>query len=131
MLDEFQVSLVANGSDLRLLELSLQPTSLERTSGKSTYRWNYERLLFGQPVQLDVLGIAAIDRLGSSGRQWLSGLSLLVKQFGCVGFSSWFQSFFQGMRGVISNRGQLGKQRKQDLSKLSAQLREPLAQILR
>lgn len=31
ILDQFQISLVANGSDVRLLELSLQPTSLDRS----------------------------------------------------------------------------------------------------
>ena len=64
MLDKYEVHLVANGSDVRLMELSLQPTSLKRTSTASTYRWSYERLLFGRPVRIDVQGIAPIDRLG-------------------------------------------------------------------
>ena len=64
ILDQFNISLVASGSDIRLLELSLQPTKLERSGGTSTYRWNYDRLLFGRPICLDVLGIAPIDRLG-------------------------------------------------------------------
>ncbi|MHB1035474.1 MAG: prepilin-type N-terminal cleavage/methylation domain-containing protein [Pirellulales bacterium] len=76
LLDEFKISLVANGSDVRLLELSLQPTSLDRSGGSSTYRWNYERLLFGQPVRLDVLGIAPIDRLGEL--TWLGPISVVV-----------------------------------------------------
>ena len=37
ILDQFKMSLVAKGSDVRLLELSLQPTSLERSGGSSTY----------------------------------------------------------------------------------------------
>ena len=76
ILDQFNVSLVANGSDVRLLELSLQPTSLERSGGASTYRWNYDRLLFGQPVRLDVLGIAPIDRLGEL--TWLGPVSVVI-----------------------------------------------------
>jgi Tfp pilus assembly protein PilE len=64
ILDHFQVTLTANGSDVRLLELSLQPTSLARTADATTYNWDYKRLLFGQPVRLDALGIAPIDRLG-------------------------------------------------------------------
>jgi hypothetical protein len=76
ILDQYQVSLVANGSDVRLLELSLQPTSLDRLGGTSTYRWNYERLLFGRPVRVDVLGIAPIDRLGEL--TWLGPVSVVV-----------------------------------------------------
>lgn len=40
ILEQFQVLLVANGSDVRLLELSLQPTSAGRTSDSTTYRWD-------------------------------------------------------------------------------------------
>lgn len=76
ILDQYDVSLVASGSDVRMLELSLQPTSLERTATASTYRWNYEHLLFGQPVRVDVLGIAPIDRLGEL--TWLGPLSVLA-----------------------------------------------------
>src|SRR6185295_18309941 len=76
ILDRYDVTLVADGSDVRLLELSTQPTSLKRASGTSTYRWDYKRLLFGQPVRVDVLGIAPIDRLGEL--TWLGPLSVLV-----------------------------------------------------
>jgi prepilin-type N-terminal cleavage/methylation domain-containing protein len=76
ILDHFEVSLAAKGSDVRLLELSLQPTSLSRTSGTTTYMWDYKRLLFGQPVRVDVLGIAPIDRLGEL--TWLGPLSVTV-----------------------------------------------------
>jgi len=76
ILDQFQVSLTANGSDVRLLELSLQPTSVDRSASASTYRWDYQRLLFGQPVRLDVLGIAPIDRLGEL--TWLGPISVIV-----------------------------------------------------
>jgi hypothetical protein len=58
-----------------LLELSLQPTSLDRSGGASTYRWDYQRLLFGRPVRLDVLGIAPIDRLGEL--TWLGPVSVI------------------------------------------------------
>jgi prepilin-type N-terminal cleavage/methylation domain-containing protein len=76
ILDHFEITLAANGSDLRLLELSLQPTSLERSAGATTYTWDYKRLLFGQPVRLDVLGIAPIDRLGEL--TWLGPVSVLA-----------------------------------------------------
>jgi len=76
ILDQFEVSLAASGSDVRLLELSLQPTSLVRSAGTTTYTWDYKRLLFGQPVRLDVLGIAPIDRLGEL--TWLGPVSVIV-----------------------------------------------------
>jgi prepilin-type N-terminal cleavage/methylation domain-containing protein len=76
ILDRFQITLAANVSDVRLLELSLQPTDWTRTGGTTTYTWDYERLLFGQPVRLDVLGIAPIDRLGEL--TWLAPISVLV-----------------------------------------------------
>ena len=76
ILDDYKVSLVAKGSDVRLLELSLQPTSYQRSSGSSTYRWDYARLLFGRPVRVDVLGIAPIDRLGEL--TWLGPVSVVL-----------------------------------------------------
>jgi prepilin-type N-terminal cleavage/methylation domain-containing protein len=76
ILDQYEVSLIANGSDVRLLELSLQPTSLDRSGGVSTYRWEYQRLLFGRPVRVDVLGIAPIDRLGEL--TWLGPISVII-----------------------------------------------------
>ncbi len=76
ILDEFDVSMEAKGSDVRLLELSLQPTKLARQGGSTTYTWAYRRLLFGQPVRLDVLGIAPIDRLGEL--TWLGPLGVLI-----------------------------------------------------
>ncbi|MGD9723184.1 MAG: type II secretion system protein [Pirellulales bacterium] len=76
IVEKYDVSLVANGSDVRMLDLSLQPTSLERTADVSTYHWNYERLLYGQPVQVDVLGIAPIDRLGEL--TWLGPISVVA-----------------------------------------------------
>jgi hypothetical protein len=76
LLDRYDVSLTTQGSDVRLLELSLQPTSVERSGGSSTYRWNYGRLLFGRPVHIDVLGIAPIDRLGEL--TWLGPVSVVA-----------------------------------------------------
>jgi prepilin-type N-terminal cleavage/methylation domain-containing protein len=76
ILDRFQITLAANVSDVRLLELSLQPTDWTRTGGTTTYTWDYERLLFGQPVRLDVLGIAPIDRLGEL--TWLAPVSVII-----------------------------------------------------
>jgi prepilin-type N-terminal cleavage/methylation domain-containing protein len=76
ILEQFEISLAANGSDVRLLELSLQPTSLTRLAGTTTYTWDYKRLLFGQPVRVDVLGIAPIDRLGEL--TWLGPISVIA-----------------------------------------------------
>src|SRR5258707_4986550 len=76
ILDHFEVSLAAKGSDVRLLELSLQPTILTRSADATTYQWDYRRLLFGQPVRVDVLGIAPIDRLGQL--TWLGPVSVIV-----------------------------------------------------
>ena len=96
ILDQYEVAMVAEGSDVRLLELSLQPTSLDRSSGSSTYHWNYDHLLFGQPVRVDVLGIAPIDRLGEL--TWLGPISvvafgllvgLVVQAFAAPRFDVW------------------------------------------
>lgn len=96
ILDQFEITLAANGSDVRMLELSLQPTKLERTSGATNYTWDYKRLLFGQPLRLDVLGIAPIDRLGEL--TWLGPISvgvfglmvgLIVRACGGESFDRW------------------------------------------
>jgi prepilin-type N-terminal cleavage/methylation domain-containing protein len=76
ILDQFTITVNAVGSDVRLLELSLQPTSVGKSSGGTNYSWDYQRLLFGQPVRLDVLGIAPIDRLGEL--TWLAPISVGV-----------------------------------------------------
>ncbi|MEN1678930.1 MAG: type II secretion system protein [Planctomycetota bacterium] len=80
LLDAYKVSVTAEGSDVRLLELSLQPTELQRAGGSSIYRWDYKRLLVGRPVRIDILGIAPIDRLGEL--TWLGPLSVVV--FGLI-----------------------------------------------
>ena len=76
ILDAFKIALTANGSDVRMLELSLQPTNLERLPGQTRYVWDYQRLLYGRPIALDVLGIAPIDRLGEL--SWLGPVSVIV-----------------------------------------------------
>lgn len=76
IIDLFKTHLVAHRSDIRTLELSLQPNSNERDGDKTVYTWHYERLLVGRPIAIDVLGIAAIDRLGELG--WLGPISVLV-----------------------------------------------------
>src|SRR6266550_784688 len=80
ILDTFRVDLTAVGSDVRMLELSLQPTRSFRGNGQTIYTWDYKRLLFGRPITLDVLGIAPIDRLGEL--TWLGPASVVV--FGLV-----------------------------------------------
>src|SRR5260221_1700636 len=80
ILDTFHIDLTAVGSDVRMLELSLQPTKYVRGSGQTVYSWDYKRLLFGRPIALDVLGIAPIDRLGEL--SWLGPASVVI--FGLV-----------------------------------------------
>lgn len=80
ILDAFKLDLIANGSDVRMLELSLQPTDIVRGGGQTTYSWNYQRLMFGRPISVDVLGVAPVDRLGEL--RWLGPLSVVV--FGLI-----------------------------------------------
>lgn len=76
ILDTFQLQLAANGSDVRMLEMSMQPTEVVRAGGKTTYTWSYKRLMLGLPIALDVLGIAPIDQLGEL--RWLGPLSVVL-----------------------------------------------------
>jgi prepilin-type N-terminal cleavage/methylation domain-containing protein len=80
ILDTFHIDLTAIGSDVRMLELSLQPTKYARGNGQTLYTWDYKRLLFGRPIALDVLGVAPIDRLGEL--TWLGPASVVI--FGLV-----------------------------------------------
>jgi type II secretory pathway pseudopilin PulG len=80
ILETFKLEMAANGSDVRMLELSLQPTKLNRESGRTTYTWDYSRLMFGRPTAVDVLGVAPVDRLGEL--RWLGPLSVVV--FGLI-----------------------------------------------
>ena len=80
ILDNFHIDLSALGSDVRMLELSLQPTRYVRGNGQTLCTWDYNNLLFGRPIALDVLGIAPIDRLGEL--TWLAPASVVV--FGLV-----------------------------------------------
>jgi hypothetical protein len=76
IIELFRTRLVANRSNIRMLELSLQPNSLEQSSDSTTYTWEYKRLVEARPIAIDVLGIAALDRLGEL--TWLGPLSVLV-----------------------------------------------------
>jgi prepilin-type N-terminal cleavage/methylation domain-containing protein len=76
ILDAFHIDLTAVGSDVRMLELSLQPTKYVRGNGQTVYTWDYKRLLYGRPISLDVLGIAPIDRLGEL--TWLGPASVVI-----------------------------------------------------
>jgi prepilin-type N-terminal cleavage/methylation domain-containing protein len=71
ILDTFQIDLTAIGSDVRMLELSLQPTKYVRGNGQTLYTWDYKRLLFGQPIALDVLA-CSLD----SPSPWMCSASL-------------------------------------------------------
>lgn len=76
ILDTFHIDVTAVGSDVRMLELSLQPTKLVRNNNQTVYTWDYKRLLFGRPIALDVLGVAPIDRLGEL--TWLGPCSIVI-----------------------------------------------------
>lgn len=76
ILDTFHIDLTAVGSDVRMLELSLQPTKYVRGNDRTVYTWDYKQLLFGRPIALDVLGVAPIDRLGEL--SWLGPASVVV-----------------------------------------------------
>src|ERR1041384_6827761 len=79
ILDTFHIDLTAVRSDVRMLELSLQPTKYVRGDGQTVYTWDYKRLLFGRPIALDVLGIAPIYRLGQL--TWLGPASVVIFGF--------------------------------------------------
>jgi hypothetical protein len=79
ILDTFHIDLIAVGSDVRMLELSLQPTEYGRANGQTVYTWDYRHLLYGRPISLDVLGVAPIDRLGELA--WLGPASVVVFGF--------------------------------------------------
>ena len=79
ILETFHIDLTSVGSDVRMLELSLQPSKLVRGAGQTTYTWDYKNILFGRPIALDVLGIAPIDRLGELA--WLGPVSVIVFGF--------------------------------------------------
>lgn len=79
ILDTFHIDLTAVGSDVRMLELSLQPTAFRRANGQTVYNWDYKHLLYGRPIALDVLGVAPIDRLGELA--WLGPASVVVFGF--------------------------------------------------
>jgi len=96
ILDKFAITLTAEGSNVQLMELSLQPTDDQYSGNVWTYQWDYDRLLFGRPIRLDVLGIAPIDRLGEL--TWLGPISvalfgllvgLVVHATGAVRFDRW------------------------------------------
>lgn len=96
ILNTFHIQLTAVGSDVRMLELSLQPTKYSRENGKTVYTWDYKHLLFGRPIAVDVLGIAPIDRLGEL--TWLGPasvvifgliLGLVAHAFGIQNFDRW------------------------------------------
>jgi len=104
VLDVFHIDLAAVGSDVRMLELSLQPTAHTRTNGQTVYTWDYMNLLFGRPIALDVLGITPIDRLGEL--SWLGPssvvlfgllLGLVAHAFRIQNFDRWMLLLVLGM----------------------------------
>jgi prepilin-type N-terminal cleavage/methylation domain-containing protein len=103
ILDTLHIDVTAVGSDVRMLELSLQPTKYARSNGQTIYTWDYKRLLFGRPIALDVLGVAPIDRLGEL--SWLGPASVVVfglllglvaHAFGIQNFDRWILLLIMG-----------------------------------
>ena len=76
IIEKFKINLTAAGSDVRMLELSMQPTQSTHQAGSTTYTWDYKRLMFGRAIAVDVLGIAPVDRLGEL--TWLGPMSIVV-----------------------------------------------------
>ncbi len=76
VVDDFKIVLTADGSDVQMPEVALQPTSVVRGANQTTYTWDYHHLMYARPVILDVLGIAPIDRLGEL--RWLGPLSVIL-----------------------------------------------------
>ena len=97
ILDTFHIDVTAVGSDVRMLELSLQPTKYVRGNNQTVYTWDYKRLLFGRPISLDVLGIAPVDRLGEL--SWLGPASIVVFGLilGLVAHAFYIQNFDRWM----------------------------------
>lgn len=97
VLETFHIDLTAVGSDVRMLELSLQPTRFARANGRTVYTWDYKNLVFGRPIALDVLGIAPIDRLGQL--TWLGPASVVLFGFllGLVAHAFNIQNFDRWM----------------------------------
>jgi prepilin-type N-terminal cleavage/methylation domain-containing protein len=98
ILDTFHIDVTAVGSDVRMLELSLQPTKYVRGNNQTVYTWDYKRLLFGRPISLDVLGI---DRLGEL--SWLGPASIVVFGLilGLVAHAFYIQNFDRWMLLLI------------------------------
>ncbi len=101
ILDTFHIDLTAVGSDVRMLELSLQPTKYNRGNGQTTYTWDYKHLLFGRPIALDVLGVAPIDQLGELA--WLGPASVVVfgLLLGLIANAFYIQNFDRWMLLLI------------------------------
>ena len=101
ILDTFHIDVTAVGSDVRMLELSLQPTKYARGNNQTVYTWDYKRLLFGRPIALDVLGVAPIDRLGEL--TWLGPSSVVVfgLVLGLVAYAFYIRNFDRWMLLLI------------------------------
>jgi len=76
IVEAFEITLTVHRSDIRMLKLCLQPEPPTKGDGTTVYTWKYERLLFGRPIAVDVLGIAPADRLGEL--VWLGPVSVLA-----------------------------------------------------
>ncbi len=76
IIELFKTKLTANKGNIQMLQLSLQPSSVNKSSNNTEYTWEYKRLVAAQPIAIDVLGIASIDRLEKL--TWLGPLGVFV-----------------------------------------------------
>lgn len=76
IIDELDITLRAHHTDVRMMDLSLQPAEPDRTEDGVTYHWAYKKLMYGRPIAMDVLGIAPVDRLGAL--SWLGPVGVLA-----------------------------------------------------
>lgn len=76
IVDEFETTLTARNTNVQMLQLSLQPVERNNVGGDTVYKWKYKRLMLARPIQIDVLGIAPMDRLGEL--TWLGPASIVI-----------------------------------------------------
>jgi prepilin-type N-terminal cleavage/methylation domain-containing protein len=97
ILDQYRIEIETIDSDVQLMDLPIQPTQLSRTGASSKYLWDYKQLMIGNPIRLDVLGIAPIDRLGEL--TWLGPLSVITFGLltGLIINAAWVERFDRWM----------------------------------
>lgn len=54
VIEFFKTTLTANKGNIRMLQLSLQPSKLQQTHNSTIYTWEYKRLVAAQPIAISV-----------------------------------------------------------------------------